>query len=63
MPICLHTVCGCFCAAAAAEMNSCNRVYGLQSRKYLLWSLREKLPTPPELKGALFNERQAEKDR
>lgn len=53
MPICLHTVCGCFCAAAAAEMNSCNRVWPAKQKIFTL-VLKRKVAHSTGAKGSLI---------
>lgn len=45
MSICLHTVCGCFCATMA-EVNSCHRLYDWQSLKYLSGPSQKKFTNP-----------------
>lgn len=45
MSICLHTVCGCFCATMA-EVNSCHSPYGRQSLKYLSGPSQKKFTNP-----------------
>lgn len=46
---CWSTVYGC-CEAVAAELRSCDRLYGLQSLKYVLSGLLPKLFADPGLR-------------